>query len=320
MSVKVSSDDFTEQKILSKIAQLYYVDDLNQQKIAAKLNISRTKVSRSINKAKQSNIVSIKINSPLEKFIELESALEKVFELKECLVVPSNEDPAQVYGNMAVLLAELLDRLLDDGDMLGIGWGATLKNISASLVPLKKMNIKMVPLLGGLGKVGIEIHTNSVSSMLGQKYGGLSYAIHSPAVLDSRQAKEIMEKDSGVSEIFKLCEKIETALIGMSDLGEDSTLIKTGNFSIDDFKYLEGLGAAGDVNLIFINEEGKEIKNKLDERLLRMSPERLKKVKNVIGAAFGPQKIRVMLGALRGEFINILLTDENTAIELIKNA
>lgn len=314
------TDDFTEHKLLSKIARLYYIDDLNQQKIAEKLNISRTKVSRSISKAKQLNIVSININSPAEDFTELESNLEKAFDLKECLIVSSGENDAQLYRNMAVAVAGLFDRLLADGDILGVGWGATLKNISAFIEPLRKINIQTVPLLGGLGKSGIEVHTNAVASIIAEKYGGISFAMHSPAVLDSSQARKIMEKDSSVAEVFKMAAKINTALIGLSDIGQQSTMIKTGNFSIDDFKYLEGLGIAGDVNLIFINERGQTVANDLDERLLRLPAEKLKDIKNIIGAAFGENKIRVMLGALRGNLINILITDEKTAGQLIKQA
>jgi len=314
------TDDFTEHKLLSKIARLYYIDDLNQQKIAEKLNISRTKVSRSISKAKQLNIVSININSPAEDFTELESTLEKAFDLKECLIVSSGENDGQLYRNMAVAVAGLFDRLLADGDILGVGWGATLKNISAFIEPLRKINIQTVPLLGGLGKSGIEVHTNAVASIIAEKYGGISFAMHSPAVLDSSQARKIMEKDSSVAEVFKMAAKINTALIGLSDIGQQSTMIKTGNFSIDDFKYLEGLGIAGDVNLIFINERGQTVANDLDERLLRLPAEKLKDIKNIIGAAFGENKIRVMLGALRGNLINILITDEKTAGQLIKQS
>lgn len=313
-------EDFSELKLLSKIARLYYIDDLNQQIIAEKLNISRTKVSRSISKAKQLNIVSINIKSPAAEFAELESTIEKVFDLKECLILSSGENDAQLYRNMAVLVAGLFDRILADGDILGVGWGATLKNISAYIEPLRKINIKTVPLLGGLGKSGIEVHTNAVASMIAEKYGGISYAMHSPAVLDSSQARKIMEKDSSVAEVFKMAAGTNTALIGLSDIGQQSTMIKTGNFSTEDFKYLESLGIVGDVNLIFINEQGHTITNDLDERLLRLSADKLKNVKNIIGAAFGSSKIKVLLGALRGKLINILITDEKTAGQLIKQA
>ncbi|PIU28939.1 MAG: hypothetical protein COT09_03490, partial [Candidatus Hydromicrobium americanum] len=48
--------------------------------------------------------------------------------------------------------------------------------------------------------------------------------------------------------------------------------------------------------------------NRIDERIVRISPDRFKKVKNVIGVAFGRRKLKVILGALRGGLINILFT------------
>ena len=82
-------------------------------------------------------------------------------------------------------------------------------------------------------------------------------------------------------------EKVHTAVLGMSDIGANSTMIKTGNFNIEDFNYLEGLGVVGDVNLIFINEKGLPVPNRLDDRIVKISFEKIKKINNVIGIAFG---------------------------------
>ena len=106
-------------------------------------------------------------------------------------------------------------------------------------------DIKVVPMIGGLGKTGTGVHTNSVAKRIADRVGGISYMIHSPAVMDSREVKEIMEKDSNVKEIMDMSEKIDTALIGLSDLGSDSTLIKTGSFTREDFEYLKSLGVCG---------------------------------------------------------------------------
>ena len=97
---------------------------------------------------------------------------------------------------MAVSLAGLLERFLKDGDFLGVGWGTTLKSVAGYLEPDKRIDIKVIPLLGGLGKTDIQVHTNSVAKSLADRFGGTSYVLNSPAVLDSREAKEMLEKDS----------------------------------------------------------------------------------------------------------------------------
>lgn len=170
-----------------------------------------------------------------------------------------------------------------------------------------------------LGKVGTGFHTNAVAKTLADRLGGISYMIHSPAVLDSKEAKEIIEKDSNTKEIFDMVEKVQIALIGMSDIGPESTLIKTGNFNLVEFKYLANLGVVGDINLIFINEDGEKVSNKINERIITFPIEKVKSIENVIGVGFGRRKVEVIKGALRGKIINILVTDERTAQAILEN-
>jgi len=312
-------NEIERKKFLSKIAGLYYSEGLTQQEIAYRLNISRTKVSRYLERARKDGIVEIKINSPKEDYSGLEYEIEKKFKIKECIVVPSFENKEEVLKMMADSLNSLFERILTSGSYLGIGWGSSLKGISDYINVSGKSDIKVVPIIGGLGKIGTGVHTNSVAKNIADRLGGISYMIHSPAILDSKEIKEIVENDSNTREVIELSKKIEAALIGLSDIGPDSTLIKTGCFSLEEFKYLDSLGVVGDVNLIFINENGKHVPNRIDERIVRISPDRLKKVKNVIGVAFGRRKLKIILGALRGGLINILFTDEETAENIINS-
>lgn len=312
-------NNIERKKILSKIARLYYSERLTQQEIAGRLNISRTKVSRYLDEARKDKIVEIKINLPEEDYSNLEYRIEKSFKIKECIVVPTFENNEEILKMMAGPLNNLFGRILAGGSYLGIGWGSSLKGISDYINVRGKSDIKVVPIIGGLGKIGTGVHTNSVAKNIADRLGSISYMMHSPAVLDSKEIREIVENDSNTREIIKLYEIIDTALVGLSDIGPDSTLIKTGSFSLEEFKYLDSLGVVGDVNLIFINENGKHVPNRIDERIVRISPDRLKKVKNVIGVAFGRRKLKVILGALRGGLINILFTDEETAENIINS-
>ena len=311
-------ESMEKKRILTRIAGLYYIENQTQQKIAERLNISRTKVSRYLDKARKEKIVEIKINLRKDDYSNLENSIEKKFNLRECIIVPTYENMEETLKAMAGPLNDLLERILENGSSLGIGWGNSLKGISDYIDVSGKSGIKVIPIIGGLGKTGTGVHTNSVARNIADRLGGVSYMIHSPAVLDTKEIREVVEKDSNISQVIKLTETIDTAMVGLSDIGPDSTLIKTGSFSPEEFKYLESLGVVGDVNLIFIDENGRPVPNKIDERIVRISPERLKKVKKVIGVAFGRRKLKVILGALRGGFLNILFTDEETAANINK--
>ena len=228
------------------------------------------------------------------------------------------ENPEDIIRSMGDSFNNLLSRLLENGDYIGIGWGYSLRELSKYINIMEFKDIKVVPMIGGLGKTGTGVHTNSVAKSIADRVGGISYMIHSPAVMDSREVKEIMEKDSNVKEIMDMSGKINTALIGLSDLSDESTLIRTGSFTRDDFQYLKSLGVIGDVNLIFIDREGRHVSNRLDERIVRIPLDRLKGIKNVIGVAFGRRKLEVIKAALTGQIINVLFTDRDTAESIIR--
>jgi len=310
--------ELERKRFLAKIASLYYLEGLTQQSIADRLNISRTKVSRYLTRARNEGIAEIKINYPAKDFSSLEYQIEKKYKIGECIIVSTLESSEATIEAMSGSLNNILSRILEDGSYIGIGWGGSLREIAKYINVMEKSDIKVIPMIGGLGKTGTGVHTNSVAKNIADRMNGISYMIHSPAVLDNKEAKEIVEKDSNVSEIMGMSSKIDTAIIGMSDIGMDSTLIKTGSFTTEDFKYLRSLDVVGDVNLIFIDENGNHVPNKIDERIVRVPFEGLKKIKHVIGVAFGKRKLKILLGALRGQMINVLFTDEETAIEIIK--
>ena len=310
--------ELERKRFLAKISSLYYLEGLTQQSIANKLNISRTKVSRYLTRARNEGIAEVKINYPVKDFSNLEYQIEKKYKIRECIITSTLESNEAIIEAMSGSLNNILSRILKDESYIGIGWGRSLGEISKYINVMEKSDIKVVPMIGGLGKTGTGVHTNSVAKNIADRMNGISYMIHSPAVLDNREAKEIVEKDSNVSEIMEMSLKIDTAIIGMSDLGMDSTLIKTGSFVAEDFKYLESMDVVGDVNLIFIDEDGNHVPNKIDERIVRVPLGGLKKIDHVIGIAFGKRKLKILLGALRGQMINVLFTDEETAIEIIK--
>jgi len=307
-----------EKRFIAKISRLYYIEGLTQQNIADKLKISRTKVSRYLTRARKTGIVEITINHTPEDFSNMEYQIEKKYRIRECIIVDTLENDGEIIRSMGERINNLLGRLLDNGSYIGIGWGYSMRELSRYINIVDKSDIKVVPMIGGLGRTGTGVHTNSVAKRIADRVGGISYMIHSPAVMDSRKVKQIMEKDSNVRAIMDMSEKIDTALIGLSDLGSESTLIKTGSFSEEDFRYLRRLGVVGDVNLIFIDREGRHVPNKIDERIVRVPLERLKKIKNVISVAFGKRKLEVLTAALRGHIINILLTDKDTAKYILR--
>ena len=306
-------NDLVKLKLISKVAQLYYLENYMQKDIAKKMSISRVAVSRILSKAKKLKLVEIKINNLKDSFQDLELVIEKKFKLKECAVVSSFENEKNTFIELAKYLSETLDRIVKPQDYIGVSWGYSLGIISENIEIRQKSNIKVVPIIGSLGVIEEGINSNVIAKNFAQGFGGVSYLINSPAVLESIEAKSVMENEENNKRIFELSKNINVAIVGASDLGPQSSLHKFSNYKSEDFKYLTKLGVEGVVNLSSIDKNGNVLPNVVDKRTIALSFDKLRKVKNVILIAVGERKKKVIEAALKSGIVSILMTDEITA-------
>jgi DNA-binding transcriptional regulator LsrR (DeoR family) len=79
-------------------------------------------------------------------------------------------------------------------------------------------------------------------------------------------------------------------------------------------------GAAGDLCLQFFDCEGAPVHTELSERVIGMSLQQIKKAKRVVALAGGKRKVEAIRGALRGQWIDVLITDSWTAKAIVNRA
>ena len=78
-------------------------------------------------------------------------------------------------------------------------------------------------------------------------------------------------------------------------------------------------GAIGDIGFRWFDKEGKKIVHDYEDRTIGYDV--LEKADNckVVALAGGEKKHEAVLGALRGQFVDVLITDSETAKYLIDN-
>ena len=84
-----ATSDF-EENLMIKIAWYYYMENLTQQSIANQLGISRMRVIKLLEKARQTGVVQFRISSAFDKRHAMETRLMETYHLKDCYVVPTN--------------------------------------------------------------------------------------------------------------------------------------------------------------------------------------------------------------------------------------
>ena len=300
-------------RMMIKVCKMYYQEGLSQNEIAKKMKISRPTVSRHLNQAKRKGIVEIKINE--NDLLELEKELEEKYKIKEVICVQKNHNLKSTLGKSA---ADYILRNLKDGDTLAVSAGTTVDQVAKMLATHKTFpNSLLIPLVGGMGNVTIDIHANHIVDTFSKKLGAKSLFLHAPVVVDDKYSKEFIMKQKFVQNITENFSKTKIAVVGIGSNPLESTMVSAYNdeLSISD---VSKINATGDIFYNFIDEEGKQLDCEWNDKVISISFEEYKKIPLKIGVAGGINKASAIHAALKNELIDVLVIDEETAINILE--
>ncbi len=149
--------------------------------------------------------------------------------------------------------------------------------------------------------------------------GASPVLLQAPGVVGSAAAKAVLVRDPAVEEAAKLFKKLDLALVGIGSLEPSSLLANSGNtFSPREQEELRRQGAVGDICFQFIDKDGVPIQSHLMQRVIGIDLVMLRRAPRVVGIAGGAEKVNAILASLRGKWINVLITDRQTAERLIE--
>lgn len=308
-------------KILTKIAVLYYRDGLTHEEIANRLGISRQTVGRYIERSRKEGLVNIQIKSPLLFATELETCLEKQFNLKEALVVsPAVEGDDALKEALGMAGAEYLERHVSPGDAIGVAWGSSVLAVGRQLKSVKCKNITIVQLNGSMDVGRFSTRAEYMVDLFAEAFGAHMVTFSAPMLVDRPEILESLLSDSRIAGALKIARKTNIALFGVGDVSESSSPFKAGYY---DQKLLERArrdGAVGEICGRFYDGSGRPCSPKLDQRTLAIELENLKQKALSIAVSGSPRKVEAILGVLRGQYCNVLITDEVTAKALLSRS
>ena len=309
-----------ELRLMTKVARLYYVDHLRQTEIADQLDISQATTSRLLKRAQDEQIVRISLNAPVGIYADLERQLESVYGLKEAIVVESSPNEKQIMRDLGSAAAYYLNTTLKPHEVIGISsWSATLLATVDAMMPITKpIGAEVVQMLGGVGAATAESNAVYIVSRLAMLVQGQSVLLPVPAVVGALDTRVLYLQDPFVCETIDRFNSISLALVGIGTIEPSDLLASSGNtFSAQELESLRSQGAVGDVCLRYFDANGAPISTPLNDRVIGMELEQLRKVKRSVGVAGGERKQAAIRGAVRGGYINVLITDTLTAQALV---
>jgi DNA-binding transcriptional regulator LsrR (DeoR family) len=148
-----------QERLLYKIAKAYYEDGFTQGQIGKRFGMSRIKVSRLLQQARQEKLVQITVISPEDSNADLERELECTYGLDEAVVIsPSSAEKPVVTAELGPAAVGCLLRCLQGDEVLSVSWGSTLLSVVDALPVKHWPDMTVVQVMGGLGRPEAEVH------------------------------------------------------------------------------------------------------------------------------------------------------------------
>ena len=118
-----------------KAAWYYYIVGYTQSDIAEMLGLSRAKVVRLLDEAREQGVVQFTFRANDSARMGIEQELIHRFGLEDAFVVPTARDRAATEDSIARATSMYISSHLEDGSYLNMGYGATYRNTLPSGLP-----------------------------------------------------------------------------------------------------------------------------------------------------------------------------------------
>ncbi|WP_207911045.1 sugar-binding transcriptional regulator [Paenibacillus albiflavus] len=300
----MDNSEFYENSLLAKVAWLYYIEQMTQKEISDHLSITRIKVIKMLEMAREKKIIQFQFSTSDRKKIDLESKLIKKYNLKDAFIVPFSSDN-KVNDAIAQAAAMYIDDIISDNAYISMGYGDTVSKVLNNLATISNKNISIISMTGGVAPY----LPNNKSSIFRAKL----YLLPSPLFMSSKETAINIKKEEPIKEIIEMTNLSQISVVGIGGMNEEATVLTSHILNSNDFIKLKMKGAVGDILMHFIDEDGNLVDSEIEEKLVSIDLEKLREKGNVIGVAAGKNKIEAIKAALKGGYINTIITDESTA-------
>ncbi len=302
--------------LMMSAAKQYYQLGLPQDVIAKNLYISKSTVSRLIKKSVEMGYIEFRINDFGETDEVLEDEFMQTFGIK-CVILPTYVDSDMVRLNdVCAFAAKEIFSNVEDNEIIGVPWGRTIEYLAANIKePIERSNVKICMINGFVNGSIRSMKAIHIVEKLSTMLNATGYVLPCPLLVETPEIKNILLEDFNIKQVNELLQEAQTVIFSVGPFDMQNTyLIDLGNDVVDHLRSFNGAGNfAGrtyDIN-------GAEFHTNLYDRLMSLPIKELAKKKKRICIAVGEYKAKAILGLLRGNIVNLLYTDIETAKEIL---
>jgi len=313
----LSADRPSEVVLAARVARQYYLEGVSKVDIADRLGISRFRVARLLDSARESGLVRIEIGLPGgELDAGLSAELCSAFNLRHAFVFNYPSDRLHLNQRLGEVAGQVLMDLITPQDVLGLTWSRTLGGLAAALTQLPPCPI--VQLTGAVptpnGRDLLELVRD-----VARIGGGRAHVFYAPMLVSDAATAAAIKRQGDIAAAFALVPSVTIAVVsigaweaGLSTIYDAVTPAERAA--------LTALGVRAEFAGVFIGEDGAPVETPLDSRMIVTPAARFRDIPFVLGVAYDVAKSPAVLSAITGGFVHGLVTHTALARGLLSLA
>src|SRR4029077_20587510 len=262
----LSADRPSEVVLAARVARQFYLEGVSKVDIADQLGISRFRVARLLDSAREAGMVRIEIGLPGGNLdAGLSAELCSAFGLKHAFVFNfPDEDEEALRHRLGEAAGQALMDLITPGDVLGMTWSRTLSGLAAALTQLPPCPI--VQMTGAVpppdGRDLLEV-VRSVARI----GGGPARVCYAPMLLDDARAAAAIRRQGDIAEAFALVPKVTIAVVAIGAWAPGLSTIYDA-ITPAERESLAAHGVDAEIAGVFIGADGNPMTTPLDDRMI----------------------------------------------------
>ena len=311
----LSADRPAEVVLAARVARQFYLEGVSKIDIASRLGISRFRVARLLEAARDSGMVRIEIGLPggtLDAGLSAEVCA--VFGLDHAFVFRfPDEDEPQLRRRLGEAAGGVLMDLISPADVLGFSWSRSLSGLAAALTTMPPCPV--VQLTGAVPPPDDQDLLEVIRSVA-RVGGGRAHIFYAPMIVDSAEAAAAIRRQPDVAGALRMMPSVTMAIVAIGAWQPGLSTIYDA-ITPAERRAVADLGICGEMAGVFIDENGRPTPTGLDRRMIVTPGPVLARIPSILAVAYGTARARTVRTALRGTMIKGLVTHDSLARSLL---
>jgi DNA-binding transcriptional regulator LsrR (DeoR family) len=304
--------------LAARAAWLYYVAGKRQDEIAEQLNVSRQAVQRLVSLAVSEKLIRFRLDHPIAECMALGEELRARFGLAYCSVQPSDSSSEHPSAGIAIAAADHLTTYLAEREPLIVAFstGRMLRAMADELPAMECPQHKLVSLVGTISRDG-QASSYEVVRRFAERTGAQCFPIPTPVIASSVEERRLLQTQRSFAVVRELASRAVVAFVGVGNIGWQSPMHRDHFVTDQEITELIERGAVGEIAGWAYDSAGGVVASSVNDRNAALPLTELAHTR-MIGVSGSPERVIAISAALRGGLLGGLITDERTALALLR--